>query len=240
VSRAVAASAAASVRDPAMLRVVHDGVDVARYPGVRAGALRRALGVPPDAPLVGQVAALAPDKDPLGFVEAAARVRARGARFALVGEGRLGGQARERVRALGVGDRVAFAGFRGDVPAILPDLDVLVVARDEGLGSIVLEAFASGVPVVATDLGGVPELVRDGETGLLVPASDPGAIAAAVDRLLADPALRGRVAAGGREVARSRSAERLAAETAAVYAELLDPAAAARAAAGVAKSRPFG
>ncbi|MGE5433564.1 MAG: glycosyltransferase, partial [Candidatus Doudnabacteria bacterium] len=155
-------------------------------------------------------------------VDAAALARTPGARFALVGEGPLRAEVAARAEARGLAGRLALAGFRDDVPAILPDLDALVVtSRAEGLGSVVLEAFASGVPVVATRAGGLPELVVDGETGLLADPGDAGGIAAAIDRILSDSALRARLVENGRSAARARSAPALAAATLAIYREIL-------------------
>ena len=97
------------------------------------------------------------------------------------------------------------AGSRGDVPDLLARADVFVLAsRSEGAPISILEAMAAGLPVVASDVGGVGELVVDGATGLLVPAGDPAALAAALERLLADPELRRRLGAAGRERARER------------------------------------
>ena len=94
---------------------------------------------------------------------------------------------------------VRLAGERDDVGELLAAADLFVLSsRSEGLPLSILEAMAAGLPVVASDVGGVPELVVDGETGLLVPPGDPHALAAAIDRLLDDPDLRRRLGAAGR------------------------------------------
>jgi 2-deoxystreptamine N-acetyl-D-glucosaminyltransferase/2-deoxystreptamine glucosyltransferase len=112
------------------------------------------------------------------------------------------------------------AGFveHSAVPAVLASLDVLVLpSAYEEMGSVLVEAMASGLPVVASAVGGIPEVVRDGETGLLVPPGDVGALAGVLDRLAADPELRARLAEGARVRARGYAWPRLAREVAAVY-----------------------
>jgi glycosyltransferase involved in cell wall biosynthesis len=223
VSRAIAGIVEPDVRDPARLRVIHDGVDAARFSGVRPdGRLRRALGVPAGVPLVGNVAALAGHKDYFTFVDTAERLLASGlaARFVAIGDGPLRRELAAYVRARGLEAAVTLAGFRPDVPAVLPELDLLLfTSKEEGLGSSILDAFLCGVPVVATRAGGVPEIVEDGVTGLLAPIRDPAALAAAVRRVLGDPALRARLVAGGARRAAEHSVEAMADATLAVYRE---------------------
>ena len=113
---------------------------------------------------------------------------------------------RRRVVDLGLGGRVHLLGNRDDVPEILAGVDVLVhvPSAPEPFGRVVAEAMAVGKPVVAANAGGLPEIVEDEVTGLLVPPGDPSACAAAVTRLLADPALRARFGAAGRRQAEQR------------------------------------
>ena len=225
VSHATAEVLRPDLRDPSRLRVVHSAVDPARFAGVRPdGRLRRALGMAPGPPLVGNVAALGEDKDPETFVETAARVLESGldSRFVIVGEGPLRDRISARIREKGLEGRVALAGFRADVPEILPELDLfLFTSREEGLGSSLLEAFACRVPVVATAVGGVPEMVANGETGLLAPAGDPGALADGVRRVLRDAALRARLVDGATLRLAEFGADAMAERTLAVYREVL-------------------
>ncbi len=119
-------------------------------------------------------------------------------RLILVGEGSLRPALEARARAAGVGDQVWFAGARDDIPELLRALDLFVLpSRAEGISNTIMEAMASGLPVVATAVGGNDELVRDGETGRLVPAEDPAALALAL-QACGDPALRRRMGAAGR------------------------------------------
>jgi glycosyltransferase involved in cell wall biosynthesis len=229
VSRAIADGLRAAVRDPSRLRVVHSATDAARFAGVRPdGRLRREHGLPAGVPLVGYVAALTREKGHEAFVEAAARVLAAGidARFVAVGDGPLRGEIAALVRARGLEGRVVLTGFRGDIPAILPELDlVLFTSRQEGLGSSLLDAFACRVPVVATAVGGIPEVVVDGETGLLAPVDDAAGLAEGVRRVLGDPALRARLVEGGVRRLAEFGVERMAERTLEVYREVVAEAA---------------
>ena len=137
------------------------------------------------------------------------------------------GDGRRRAEALAaelaLGDRAVFAGIRRDVPALLAASDVFVMCSLwEGLGLVFLEAMAAGLPVLATRVSAVPEVVVEGRTGLLVPPSDDRALADAMLALARDPALRARLGAAGRErVAAAFGLERMVDETLAVYAEVL-------------------
>jgi glycogen(starch) synthase len=131
-----------------------------------------------------------------------------------------------RVMAASLGrDRITEVGFvdHTRVPAVLASLDVLALpSAYEEMGSVLTEAMASGLPVVASDVGGIPEIVRDGETGLLVPPGDVDALARALDRLVADPALRSRLAEGARDRSQAYSWPHLAERVADLYARVLD------------------
>ncbi len=180
--------------------VIPDAVDTERFRPDNDGlALRREWGVEPDEVLVGQVGRLSAWKGPEDLLAAAAQVAARRdkVRFVLVGdvvpgeEERLG-RLRAQSAALGLEDRVIWAGFRTDVPQVMAALDLLVLPSrlPEPFGMVLLEAMATGKPVIATDQGGPREIVRDGETGFLVPPGDPTALAKAISTLAADAALR--------------------------------------------------
>jgi glycosyltransferase involved in cell wall biosynthesis len=127
------------------------------------------------------------------------------ARLAVVGTGKLQEELEAKVRSLGIADRVRLAGFRSDVAAVLAAADLFALSSDdEGLPMVVIEAMAAGRAVAATDVGSVRDLVVDGETGLVVPRRDPGALAGAMTALLADDARRGRMGAAGRARVREK------------------------------------
>jgi glycosyltransferase involved in cell wall biosynthesis len=224
VSGAIADVLRPALRDPSKLRVVHSGVDPARFAAGPDGRLRRELGIPAGVPLVGNVAALAAHKGYPTFVDAAALVLERGvdARFLAVGEGDERGAIEARIRARGLDRKVILTGFRDDVARFLPELDVLLFPSvTEGLGTTVIDAFAARVPVVATRAGGIPELVVDGESGLLASVGDAGALADAVVRVLRDAMLRARLVRGGLARLGDFTTRRTAERVLEVYREIL-------------------
>jgi glycosyltransferase involved in cell wall biosynthesis len=188
---------------PRLVDVVHNGIDVEGEAARRADGLRDELGVPAGAFLVGELARLCDVKGQRELIEAAALVPE--VHVVVAGDDlEQGGAYRERLAGLardrGVSGRVHFLGYRADAGALLDQLDVLVLPSwIEGLPLVVLEAMAHAKPVVATPVGGTPELVADGETGVLVPPRDPAALADAIRSLAADPARARRLGAAGRE-----------------------------------------
>jgi glycosyltransferase involved in cell wall biosynthesis len=153
---------------------------------------RQRHGLEPEAIVLTHVGRFAPPKNHALLIEAFAQVRAHTPLYLLlVGGGELEDAVRQQVAGLGLQERVRFLGVRADVPAILNASDVFVLSsRWEGNPLSVMEAMAAGLPVVSTAVGGVPELVREGETGLLVPSGDAAALARALQALVDDPARR--------------------------------------------------
>jgi glycosyltransferase involved in cell wall biosynthesis len=147
------------------------------------------------------------------------------------GRGPLEQRLRGELAQLGLSDRVTLAGFRSDLPELLPGLDLLVhPAQREGLGLALLEAASAGVAVVACDVGGVPDVVVDGETGVLVPREDAAALRNAIARLLGAPDERRRLgAAARRQVERRFDLSKLVADHMALYTRLLGECASATA-----------
>lgn len=216
--------------DAERLRVVHNGVAIAEVRGEGASdldastRLREELGFGPEDRIVGMVANLnRVVKGVRYFIEAVPRIveREPRVRFLIVGEGAERARHEARARELGVADRIVFAGYRPDVPRIYPLMEIsTLTSLSEGLSITLLESMSFGLPVVATRVGGNPELVRAGETGILVPAGDPEAFADAVGALLADPERARRMGARGREVVeREFSVSAVADRYEEVYAE---------------------
>jgi glycosyltransferase involved in cell wall biosynthesis len=134
-------------------------------------------------------------------------------RYLVVGDGDHRATLEHAAAESGVGDRVVFAGSRTDVPRILAACDVFALPTlADALPTVLAEAAAAGVPIVASAVGGVPEMCMDGRNGLLVPTGDAPALGDACVRLLADPELRSRMGAAGRDVARERYDIRVQAE----------------------------
>jgi glycosyltransferase involved in cell wall biosynthesis len=208
------------------VHLVRSGIDLRDFERARAlrDAARRALGLAPDAPVVGLVACLKPQKAPLDFVAAAAAVaRARpDARFFIAGDGELREQVEAAVAAAGLRDRLALLGWRRDVPALLGALDVLVLTSLwEGLPRVCPQAMAAGRPIVATAVDGIPEAVVDGRNGFLVPPGRPARAAEAILRLLGDPGLAARMGAAGRAAVAEFSEDGMVAEQERIYTALL-------------------
>ncbi|MGY1744276.1 glycosyltransferase [Blastococcus sp. SYSU D00695] len=170
-------------------------------------------------PRIGYVGRLAPQKRPDVLVEAFGLMREH-AELVVVGDGPDRALVERAVAASPARERITLRGFvaHDAVPSVLAGLDVLVLpSAYEEMGSVLTEAMAAGLPVVASDVGGIPTVVRDGVTGLLVPPLDAPALAAALDRVAGDAALRARLAAGAREAAGRYAWPRLAARVAGVY-----------------------
>lgn len=191
------------------IEVIYNALeDVTLECAASPGPSRSDLGLPAEGSLVGMVANFNFEiKGHRYFIEAAAQVaRKRGdVRFILVGDGALRADCELQARELGLQERIHFLGKRGDVPAILAHLDVSVLcSTSEGLSNVIMESMTAGKPVVATRVGGNPELVQDGVTGLVVPPADSAALGEAIGALLDDPARAAAMGAAARQIAEER------------------------------------
>ena len=188
--------------------LIPNGIPTDEYapdPDTRA-QWRQAHGIEPHATVLVHIGRFAPPKNHALLVEAFARVRTDAPLcLLLVGGGELQDAVRAQVAGLGLQERVRFLGVRADVADILRASDVFVLSsRVEGNLMSVMEAMAAGLPVVSTAVGGVPELVRAGVTGLLVPAGDACSLAEAIAQLGCDPARRAAMGNAARQTARER------------------------------------
>jgi glycosyltransferase involved in cell wall biosynthesis len=207
------------------IRVVRSVVDAQAWtqPATR-DELRAAFGVPAQRLVAGVVAQLIERKGHRVLFEALARLAPQTRPFVICfGQGALRAALEADVSRLNLAGDVQFAGFRQDLPRWMGALDLLVhPAYMEGLGVSLLQASAAGVPVIASRAGGMPEAVRDGDNGLLVPPGDADALRAAIERLVGDAALRAQLSAGGRQlIAREFSLDAMVDGNLAVYRELL-------------------
>lgn len=212
---------------PPQLQVARSAVDPTPYrcPANRDQLLTE-FKLPGDATVAGVVAQLIPRKGHRYLFEALLRLRDRYPNLYLIcfGQGPEQQALQQTARRLGVANRIQFAGFRTDLARWVGALDLLVhPALMEGLGIALLQASAAGVPIVACRAGGIPEAVRDGVNGLLVPAADADALAHAIGRILAEPALAQRLGEAGSElVDREFSADTMTDTNLRIYRELLD------------------
>jgi glycosyltransferase involved in cell wall biosynthesis len=183
------------------IAVIRNGIVPSRFRSQTASSLRQELGIPASAPVVLVLSRLNPMKGVEYFLDAAAVVARElpEVRFLIVGDGLHKVVLEERAAALGIADRVVFTGFRTDVPQLLAESSLSVLpSLSEGLSNTLLESMAAGVPVIATRVGGNPEVIEDGVSGLLVPVRDAAELAAAMSKLLCNPVLASAVREAGR------------------------------------------
>jgi glycosyltransferase involved in cell wall biosynthesis len=200
---------------------VHEGVDLERVAAAPPARLHEEFWLPHEAPIVGNVAALVAHKGQRYLIEAAALVvrQVPDARFIIAGEGELRPNLERQIKDHRLEKHVLLAGFRPDVLSLHKSFDIFVLSSTtEGLGTSLLDAMACAKQIVATEAGGILEVVKDGVTGLLVPPKDHEALARAIVTLLKDDRLRQEYGAAGFARVRDRfSAERMVQDTLNVY-----------------------
>lgn len=234
-SRAVEHDLLAQGLDPQMLTHIPIGIDMDDERAPRTGRLRSELGVESDTPLIGMVANLERKKAQDTLIRAMPAVLrifpdahvvffGRDKESTPSSAGPYESDLRQLATDLGIANRVHLAGFRPDVRELIPDLDVSVLcSRRDAHPLAAVESLAAGLPFVATAIEGLPEIVDDGDTGLLVPCDDDGQLASAITTLLADRELAQRLAGKAFDVSRERfSASALARQNRAVYDDLLN------------------
>jgi L-malate glycosyltransferase len=223
VSKAAAEVAAHRGVHRDRIYIVPDGVDLTRQVKRADRLTLRSLGLGDDAPLVVQVAALVRQKDPLTFIRAigVVRERIREVRALMVGEGPLRAEAQDEVKRLRLDRVIALTGFRRDADELLAAASVATLSSaEEGLGSVLLDAMAFGIPVAATSAGGIPDVITHEATGLLSPPRDPKALAENIVRLLSDRSLAAELSARARERVEDFSVERMVDRTLEIYARI--------------------
>ena len=208
--------------------VIENGVNIQRFSDQKAAGLafRDEFQIRADVPLIGIIGRLQPQKDHVNFLKAAVQIRQElpDARFLIVGDGPLRDDLESQAQTLGLGSAVIFCGIRHDIPAVLSALSVLVIAsRWEGLPVTLLEGLAARRPVVSTSVGGVPNVVIDGESALLVPPENSDSLAKACLKILQNPALAQQLAEHGFECVKNQfSLDAMIGKTLKLYEELLE------------------
>ena len=206
------------------ISVVHSGVDLSRSENVCGDYLYDELKIDKNDNVVGVVASLAPHKDLKNFLQAAAIIKKKlpNTKFLIVGEGKLKSDLIQFTDKFKISDSVIFTGFRTDVPQLLSIFDVFVLSSYlEGLCTSVIDAMASGISVVATNVGGVGELVDDGVNGFLVPPRNPEILAEKTIKILTDKNLQQKFSQNSKIKAKNFSKEKMVEGTEKVYLELL-------------------
>jgi glycosyltransferase involved in cell wall biosynthesis len=208
------------------LPVIPSGVELGAYPGEAPDrpAEKTALGLDPAKRQVGFVGWLLPIKGPAYLLNAMTAVWREhpDAELVFVGQGELENALRAQASFAGCSDRVRFLGWREDIPRIMPLFELFVLpSLNEGMGRVLVEAMAAGRPIVASRVGGIPDLVHHGENGLLVPPRDDEALAESISLLLSNPALAARMGARGRARCRAFGLPAMVAALDALYREVL-------------------
>ncbi|HOX39561.1 MAG TPA: glycosyltransferase [Candidatus Brocadiia bacterium] len=214
------------------ISVVHSSTDPSRFTPDKVKpdpALRAALGIPPAVPVVGNVGYLVSHKAQNFLLDAFAVAlrQVPDAHLLIIGEGNLRADLVAQARRLGIADRVHLPGFRKDVPQLLGLMDVFALSSwAEGTPGTLCEAACARVPIVTTDAGGIPELIRDGQNGIMVPCRDSASLARGITTLLTNRTLAAKYAEESyRTVTEDFCAEKLVEKTVAVYKRLLGDAA---------------
>ncbi|MEM9819449.1 MAG: glycosyltransferase family 4 protein [Bacteroidota bacterium] len=203
------------------LKVIPSGVDLHKMSQATTHDLHQEWSIPPQNQIIANIAAIGAFKDYFTFVDTAEILLQKRPQLTFLIIGGDGGETaaiKAYVQEKGLSQAILFTGFRKDIPAILPAIDVLLfTSKMEGLGTSLLDAFAARVPVVATDAGGIPEIVIDEKTGLLAPVGDAAQLARQVLRLLNTPALRAQVLEAAKIHLQQFSKAKMALNTLAVY-----------------------
>lgn len=206
------------------IKVVPSGIDLNRFKNIDGKYIYDELRIDPNISLVGIVAALVPHKDHKNFLHAAKRVKENFSKvkFLVVGEGLLKEELEQLTKELNLEEDVIFTGFRKDVLEIISILNVFVLSSYlEGLGTALLDALALNKPVVATAVGGIPEIVKNNETGILVPARDSKKLAQGIIKLIEDKILANELAENGKIHVQNFDVRKMVEKTEQIYQEVM-------------------
>ncbi|MFA7159255.1 MAG: glycosyltransferase family 4 protein [Kiritimatiellia bacterium] len=206
--------------------IIHSGVALGDFinPEVDPAGMRKELGIPPGAFVAGTAGRLTPVKGHKYLIAAAqkALLTMPGMIFVFLGDGELLAELKAQADKAGIRDNIMFLGWRQDVAGVMSAFDVFVLpSLNEGMGKVLVEAMAMGKPIVASSVGGIPDLVIHGENGLLVPCADAGAIAGALETLRGDPAQRKKMGDRGRVMAADYGVESMVRKIDRLYGVLL-------------------
>lgn len=224
VSRKIESIMREYVADPAKCVTVYSGIDLNRFDVNHGRILRTEFNLPEDRIIIGNSSALEDHKDYKTFIHTIDILIKKNlpVNGFIMGSGSVENELRELVKKLSLDGHVIFTGYRRDIKDILPGLDIfLMTSTEEGLGTSVLDAFAAGVPVVATAAGGIPEMVQHEKTGLLAPVRDAVKLAENVERLINDGELKTLISQGALRLVQTFSKETTAEKTLAHYMDVL-------------------
>ena len=201
------------IGNPEKIQVAHIGFDFKEFKPLTNGGLRKELNIPEDNPIVGYIGRFAPIKRIDRLILASQKVieRIPKAKLVIVGGGELKSEMEEMVKSLNLEDRIFFLGVRDDLERIYSGVDMVALSSDnEGTPAVIIEALAYGKPVVSTCVGGIPDVVSDGESGILAKANGPEELANSIVQMLSDENMRIRMGRMGMQQVKSKfSLERL-------------------------------
>jgi glycosyltransferase involved in cell wall biosynthesis len=214
-----------SICDPDKIVTIHSGVEIDRYMTAEVDIedKKKSLGLDPKGLVVGTVGWLLPIKGPMHLLNAMARVWQSHPETSLVfvGKGDLEKELREEALRMEASGRVSFLGWRDDIPEIMQILDIFVLpSLNEGMGRVLVEAMAAGKPVVASRVGGIPDLVKHGQNGLLVEPGDVTGLSLAIRKLLIDKKMQDEMGMKGRTMAQNFGVEKMVEKIDALYSSL--------------------
>jgi glycosyltransferase involved in cell wall biosynthesis len=215
-----------AVCPPRKLLRIHSGVDLKQFTRANGDVVekKKELGIRPTGPVVGFVGWLLPIKGPMYLLKAMEHVWQKhpDTLLVFVGKGDLDQFLKDQAVKMNANGRVKFLGWRSDIEEIMPVFDIFVLpSLNEGMGRVLVEAMAAGKPIVASKVGGIPDLVKHNETGILVPPADVPALAESLIQLLADSGLAGRVGAEGRSFCHQLSLEAMIKKIDQMYKDLI-------------------
>lgn len=227
ISERVREVLAQSIKDSSKCETIYSGINLDRFkdlPAIKTTYLRQSYSIPDNKLLIGNISAIDVHKDYFTFLEMARLLKDQqvNATYIAIGTGKLEQEVKKYAVELGLQDDVIFTGFIKNVHQVLPELDVFVFTTiKEGLGTTVLDAFASRVPVVASSTGGIPEMVEDGVTGMLAPIKQPAVFAEKVHFLIQNPEARKIIVENASKKVLNFSKEVTALQTLRVYKEII-------------------
>ncbi len=211
--------------DHVHLETVHSGVDLSRFQHVEPIDLRSSYNLGAEIRIIANVAALAEQKDYFTFLETAKQILLvdKNIVFIIFGSGPMEKEIKTYCTSLKLDDHVIFAGFRNDLPAVYPNINILLfTSKTEGLGTTVLDAFANHIPVISTNAGGIPEMVIHEETGLLAPVGDSKALTQHIIRVLNDQKLGATLANNAYKKLDEFTVDRLVSKTLIIYQKIIN------------------
>jgi len=216
-----------SIIQPASINIIHSGVDIGRYKNTQVNIEKKkvSLGLKPNNLVVGTVGWLLPIKGPMILLKALSRIwqDRSDVELVYVGKGDLEWDLKQQAIKMGVSEQVKFLGWRDDVHEIIPVFDLFVLpSLNEGMGRVLVEAMAAGKPVVGSNVGGIPDLIKNGQNGFLFESGDISGLSAVIEKLLLDKNMRHVMGKRGQSIAQDFSEAKMVEKIDALYASLLN------------------